>query len=229
MIVFDIIVRTWDGVLYWARFTRTLGESETTNPVIKGEEGSSKVAKLILKVNIKRVHDCIGHLSKDATCKIAAQLRMELSRTTFQTCEACAIRKAKQRNIPKEALGEKATIFNGRVGHDLSNIKAPEGMEVTINKSNWHMMVDKATGFKRSAFFETKDGIINYMCKMMHSKALRGHPIRVLRQDNAGENLKLVKTAKGKDWKLDFTVKYMARKMPQQNSHAETLFTIIAA
>ena len=128
-------------------------------------------------------------LSKDATRKIAAQLEMELSRTTFQTCEACAIGKAKQRNIPKEALEEKATIFNGRVGHDLSKIKATEGMEVTINKSNWHMMVDKATGFKRSAFFETKDGIINYMCKMMHSKALQGHPIHILRQDNAGEKV----------------------------------------
>ena len=97
---------------------------------------------------------------------------MELSRTTLQTCEACAIEKATQCNISKEALGEKVTIFNGRVGHDLSKIKAPEGMEVTINKSNWHMMVDEATGFKRSAFFETKDGIIDYMCKMMHSKAI---------------------------------------------------------
>jgi hypothetical protein len=36
-------------------------------------------------------------------------------------------------------------------------------MEVTINKSNWYMMVDKETGFKRSAFFETKDRIIDYM------------------------------------------------------------------
>jgi hypothetical protein len=108
----------------------------------QGEEGSSKVAKTILKVTIKWVHDCLGHLSKDATRNIAAQLGMELSRTTFQTCEACAIGKTKQRNIPKEALGEKATIFNGRVGHDLSKIKAPEELEVTINKSNWHMMVD---------------------------------------------------------------------------------------
>jgi hypothetical protein len=79
-----------------------MGESATANPVIQGEEGSSKVAKTILKVNIKWVHDCLGHLSKDATCKIAAQLGMELSRTTFQTCETCAIGKAKQRNIPKE-------------------------------------------------------------------------------------------------------------------------------
>ncbi len=39
----------------------------------------------------------------------------------------------------------------------------------------------------------------------------------------------MVKTAKGKDWKLDFTVKYMARNAPQQNSHVDTLFTTIVA
>jgi hypothetical protein len=86
------------------------------------------VAKKILTVNIRWAHDFLGHLSKDVTCKIAAQLGMKLSRTGFQTCEACAIRNAKQRNIPKEALREKATIFNGRVGHDILKIKAPEGM-----------------------------------------------------------------------------------------------------
>jgi hypothetical protein len=80
---------------------------------------------------------------------------------TFQDCildlKACAIGKAKQRNIPKQALGDKATIFNGRVGHNLLKIKILEGMEVTISKPNWHRMVDKATGFKRSIFFKTKN------------------------------------------------------------------------
>jgi hypothetical protein len=59
----------------------------------------------------------------------------------------------------------------------LSKIKAPEGMELTINKSNWHIMVNKAVGFKRSAFFKTNAGFIEYMCQTMHSEALRGHPI----------------------------------------------------
>ena len=103
LIVFDIKVCTQNGALYCARFTRKLGVSETTNPVIQGEEDSMKVPKKILEVNIKRAHDCLGGLSKDVTCKIAVQLKMELSRTAFQTCEACAIGKAKQRNIPKEA------------------------------------------------------------------------------------------------------------------------------
>jgi hypothetical protein len=35
--------------------------------------------------------------------------------------------------------------------------------------------------------------------------------------------------AKGKDWKLDFAVEYTAQKTPQQNLHAETSFTVIAA
>jgi hypothetical protein len=129
---------------------------------------------------------------------------MELSRTGFRTCEACAIGKAKQCNIPREASRKKATIFNGRVGNNSSKIKAPEGMEVTINKSNWHVMVDEATEFKRRAFFDTKAGLIEYMCQKNHSKALQGHPIHILRQDNAGENVKLVKIARGKDWKLEF-------------------------
>jgi hypothetical protein len=97
---------------------------------------------------------------------------MELSRTAFQTCESYAIGKAKLRSIPKEALREKATIFNGRVGHNLSKIKAPEGMEVTINKSNWHIMVNKAKGVKRSTFFKTKAGFIEYMCQTLHLEAL---------------------------------------------------------
>ncbi len=71
------------------------------------------------------------------------------------------------------------------------------------------------SGFKRSAFLETKNGMIDYTCNLMHSKAEHGHPIQILRQDNAGKNVKLVKTAKGKDWKLDFIVEYTARKTPQ--------------
>ncbi len=53
-IVFDIIIHTQNGAIYCARFTRKLGKLETANPVIQGEEDSLKVAKKILKVNIKR-------------------------------------------------------------------------------------------------------------------------------------------------------------------------------
>jgi hypothetical protein len=48
------------------------------------------------------------------------------------------------------------TIFNGRVGHDLAKIKAPEELQVTISKPNWHILVDEASGFKQSNFLKPK-------------------------------------------------------------------------
>jgi hypothetical protein len=41
--------------------------------------------------------------------------------------------------------------------------------------------------------------------------------------------LALIKAAKGKDWKLTIAVELTARNTPQQNSKAETAFTVIVA
>ncbi len=71
-------------MLYCARFTKKRGKSVTADPVIQGEEDSSKVAKKILKVNIKWAHDCLGHMSKDVTCKIVAQLGMDFPGQDFR-------------------------------------------------------------------------------------------------------------------------------------------------
>ncbi len=68
-----------------------------------------------------------------------------------------------------------------------------------------------------------------YMCKLMFAEVKQGHPIQVLHQDNTGENVKLVKIAKGKDWKLDFEPEFTARKTPQKNSHVKTSSLVIAA
>jgi hypothetical protein len=62
----------------------------------------------------------------------------------------------------------------------------------------------------------------------MHSEKEQGYLIRILRQDNAKENLALIKAAKGKDWKLTIAVELTARNTPQQNSKAETSYTVIA-
>jgi hypothetical protein len=88
--------------LYCARFTRKLGESETANPVIQGEEDSLKVAKKILKVNIKWAHDCLGHLRKDITCKIAAQLGMELSGLDFKIVKHLQLERQNSAIFPKK-------------------------------------------------------------------------------------------------------------------------------
>ncbi len=72
----------------------------------------------------------------------------------------------------------------------MGKIKAPEELQVTISKPIWHILVDEALGFKQSKFFETKSEIISYMCKLMFPEVKQEYPIQVLRQDNAGENIK---------------------------------------
>jgi hypothetical protein len=96
-------------------------------------------------------------------------------------------------------------------------MKVPEQLQgINIAKSNWHIVVDEATGFKRSKFFETKGGILQDMCEYMYYEKECAHPIQVLRRDNAIEIMALIKIAKGKDWKLTFTMELTARKTPQQ-------------
>ncbi len=63
------------------------------------------------------------------------------------------------------------------------------------------------------------------MFEYMYYEKDQGHPIQILCQDNATENVALIKTAKGKDWKLTFTIELTARKTPQQNSKAKMAFT----
>jgi hypothetical protein len=233
---FDTVLHTRDRALYCGVFKRRIQEEEITNPFVPvgrergGGENGAETKKSILKMSIQRAHDCLGHLSEDTTCKMAGILDIGLSRGALPICESCAVSKSKQMNVSKESVGVKASKFNGQAFHDLAKTKVPDELEgIILQRSNWHILVDEATGFKRSTFHETKGGIVQDMCEHMHSKAARGCPILILRQDNAKENLALIKMAKSQAWKLTFKEELTARKTPQQNSKAETAFTVIAA
>jgi hypothetical protein len=181
-------------------------------------------------MSIQRAHDCLGHLSKDTTCKMAGILGIGLSHGALPICESCTVSKSKQMNVSKESVGIKASKFNGQDFHDLAKIKVPDELEgIILQWLNWHIQVDEAMGFERSTIHKTKGGIVQDMCEHMHSKAARVHPILILRQDNAKENLVLIKMAKSQAWKLTFKEELTARKMPQLNSKAEMAFTIIVA
>jgi hypothetical protein len=67
------------------------------------------------------------------------------------------------------------------------------------------------------------------MCVFMQQEMSRGHPISIIRQDNAGENKKLVTLAHSQEWKLATTFENTACKTPQQNSLAENAFTVITS
>ncbi len=227
--VFDTVIHTKHGELYCAIMKRKLANDllETTNASVIEE----KPMKKILKTSVTRAHECLGHLGEIVTCAAATHLGMTLLQGALPVCETCAIAKANQMNIP-EGISDKskATKFNRRAYRDLTKIKVPEEFEgVTIAKSNWQILVDETTKFKRSKLFETKGRIIKDLPKYMHGELIQGHPIKILRQDNAKKNVAEIKKVQGKDWKIVFKAEFTARKTPQQNLVAETVFTVIAA
>ena len=93
----------------------------------------------------------------------------------------------------------------------------------------WHITAEETVNFKRSKFFVAKSDMPKDMCEFMQQEKMRGHPISIIRQDNAGENKKLVTLAHSKEWKLETNFENTAWKTPQQNSYAELAFTVIAA
>jgi hypothetical protein len=154
--VFDTVIHTKHRALYCAIMKRKLANVllETVNASVLEE----KPMKKMLKASVKRVHKCLGHLGEIMTRAAAKHLKMTLLQGALPVCEICAIAKANQRNILKGISDEsKVAEFNGWVYHDLAKIKVPEEFQgVTITKSNWHILVDKATKFKCSKFFEAK-------------------------------------------------------------------------
>jgi hypothetical protein len=234
---FESVIRTRGGALYCAIFKRQetqLPESFDEASVVLDSsnlESPKEEAKKIFKINVKRAHEYLGHLSEDTTRKTALQLGMNLLRGMLPVCESCAVAMARQRNVPKKTSEEnKVQKYNGQCFHDIATIKVLEKMEgITISKPNWHILIDEALEFKQRKFHVTKGAIIPDMCQYMHSEKERGYPIQILRQVNARENVVLIKIAKGKDWKHNFETELMARNTPQQNLKTETAFMVIAA
>ncbi len=102
-----------------------------------------------------------------------------------------------------ESKRDKAVKYNGRVYHDIATVKESEDDKSLGRKSVWHITAKETVNFKRSKFFMAKSDMPKDMCVFMQEEKSRGHPISIIRQDNADENKKLVTLAYSKEWKLE--------------------------
>ena len=167
------------------------------------------------KISIDLAHQMFGHADEESTKKTAKALGFDISKGKMKPCESCARAKAKQRNVPKLSNHQPSNEVNGRVFLDLSVIKRPKEMDdISITKGNWCLIVDEATGMKFSSFHETKNGMIEPVCEKFSKWSKAGKPVKVVRCDNAGENVKLEETCNGKNWQLNVKFEYTARDTP---------------
>ena len=79
--------------------------------------------------------------------KTAKELGWVLTRGTLKPCEYCARSKAKQKNVRRESIAQKAEVPGHRLYLDLSKVTVKSGTSenVTINRDNWKVLVCEAT------------------------------------------------------------------------------------
>ena len=85
---------------------------------------------------------------------------------------------------------------NERWYHNITTIKTPKSSGIKVNKLVWHTTVDEATGMKISGFYQGKGNTIEPMREWLQKP---GKPVKIVWQDNAGENKKLQKRCSSAD------------------------------
>ena len=220
VIHFDIVVKTPRGAIFATRFDR---ESEVN--AASTEKGT--------RMNITKAHALLGHGDEESTRATAKHLGWTITRGKLKPCVQCAKSKAKQKRTVKASNSEnKATKPGGRVFLDLSVVTVPksDGSEFVLNQKQWRTLVDQATGKKWGAFFPSKSAMVEPTCQWLHQMKAHGIPVKVIRMDPAGENVKLKKRCETADWQavqpLDFEL--TSRDTPQHNNIAELSFPYIA-
>ncbi len=233
VIEFDIRVETPKGVLWCAYIRRPESKGEVAAGMSndKGDNQLNESVQLnpAIKMSIEQAHAILGHSSEGKTRQTAEALGIRITRGTLKTCKSCAIAKAKQKHMNDESEGDKAVKYNGRVYHGIATVKESKDDKSLGRKAVWHITAEEIVNFKRSKFFMAKSDMPEDMCVFMQQEKSRGHPILIIRQDNTGENKKLVTLAHLKEWKLETMFESTARKTPQKNSYSELAFTVIAS
>jgi hypothetical protein len=74
------------------------------------------------------------------------------ARNVLKSCEACAIGKAKQKNVPQISEGTPTKDGKNCIYLDIAMVKQCKGMP-KATKPNWRIMVNERTQFKCSNFF----------------------------------------------------------------------------
>jgi hypothetical protein len=177
-LLFNIVINTPKGALFVGKFSRKGGDE-----VVGGATSKAPT------YNIKKGHDLLGHNNENDTRQMASHLGWTITRGPLGVGESCANASARQKNVPKISMGEKATVINGRWFHDISTLKVHKG-EKGSSKS-WDLTVDELTGIPFTGIYNKKNEFVERMCQHIQAQTARGYPVLIMRQDDAGENKKL--------------------------------------
>ena len=170
-------------------------------------------------VTFTKAHGFLGHPGMDVT-------RSTMNHWGFSVkgkadyCEACVRAKAKQKNI-KKTTHTLATTKCERLYIDISSVSQASGG----GKRHWAMVVDDFTRMKWCRFLKQKSDLKDFVVPLVQNMKEKGHKVKFVRLDNAGENQVLV----GRLKTLGVEPEWTAPDSPQQNGVVERAFATLAS
>lgn len=215
---FDIIVKTPRGMLFAVQIKRK--EKELCALNLEKYQGKT------LDINV--FHKYV-RMSPTALKNLAKSLKIVLT-GEYKIDPAWAAAVAKRNNLNKVATYQRPTRAFEQMNLDLSKIRCPDNLRTLVRvvpKSNWRLLVDQRCGMGFSTFVSTKDAMVHPTCVLLSRFKDMGHPVKVIRMDNAGENKLLEAETNGPKWKLNIDFEYTAANTPEQNSVVEKKFHIL--
>jgi hypothetical protein len=191
-------------------------------PEIVDAEGKRKMVTdkctVPKKMEIYRAHYDWGHMGEVLTEKMAKDYDIELY-GTLTPCEGCGTAKAKQKAVSK-TTNVKETRRGERIFLDASGLYH----ETLWGNKYWFKAVDDYGQFGWKHFAPYKSKMVDFAESIIIQLKGKGLPVKYLCCDNAGENVKPLKTlcdAHG------ITIKFTAPDMPQQNGVVERCIVVL--
>ena len=120
---------------------------------------------------INNVHKQLGHQGKDTTQDIVKGLNLNFKPGEMETCWACMVAKAKQKNVVQFSLHKKSQVPGARVFLDLSSMEPPAGL-AELPRANWIMVVVECSNFNVSHFFHRKYQMAQAMCELLKNRGI---------------------------------------------------------
>ena len=205
IILFDRFITSKNGSVPVIKMKPLLNAVSATS--VESRKGKSKNT-----IEINDLHQILGHCGEASARLTGKALGYEVI-GTFDTCEACSIGKARQKNVNKDWKGG-SLIAGERLYVDISSI---QGVSFGGSKF-WALIVDDYSGYCWSYFMKTKSELKERVIDLI--KELRN--VKYLRLDDAGENFALEKLCKQQNLQVKF--EFSGPRTPQRNGKVERKF-----
>jgi Reverse transcriptase (RNA-dependent DNA polymerase)/gag-polypeptide of LTR copia-type/Zinc knuckle len=209
-LTFDRVIKTIDDGCVTGVMMRTISAKQSYDGFAHASIEMEK------SFDINHLHRVFGHCGLE-TLKNTVKLYGLKYSGDFETCEECAVAKARQKNVNKN-WSSSSNIPGERLYIDISSIK-----ESSFGGAKfWALIVDDCTDYCWSFVMKNKSDLKGKVKTLLTDLKIAGINVKFIRCDDAGENMSMKNDHDIKSFGVKF--EFSGPRTPQRNGKVERKF-----